>query len=124
MKLDNYITTEGGYTFYVRDTPGEQGTIVAVHGLTGNHKQFYHFQKSLAGKYRFISYDIRGRGKSDSASSETSIFTHAEDLVKLIETLNIKRPILMGYSMGAYICARSEEHTSELQSRGHLVCRL
>src|SRR5437870_8660028 len=22
------------------------------------------------------------------------------------------------------ICARSEEHTSELQSRGHLVCRL
>src|SRR5437660_9410515 len=22
------------------------------------------------------------------------------------------------------VCARSEEHTSELQSRGHLVCRL
>src|SRR5690625_2429514 len=25
---------------------------------------------------------------------------------------------------GAYIFFRSEEHTSELQSRGHLVCRL
>src|SRR5690625_6531139 len=25
---------------------------------------------------------------------------------------------------GAVIAARSEEHTSELQSRGHLVCRL
>src|SRR5439155_10490943 len=27
-------------------------------------------------------------------------------------------------SRGASVCARSEEHTSELQSRGHLVCRL
>src|SRR5690625_7023546 len=26
--------------------------------------------------------------------------------------------------MGAYLSSRSEEHTSELQSRGHLVCRL
>src|SRR5437660_2641444 len=26
--------------------------------------------------------------------------------------------------MAASHCARSEEHTSELQSRGHLVCRL
>src|SRR5207253_8669167 len=25
---------------------------------------------------------------------------------------------------GAYVRTRSEEHTSELQSRGHLVCRL
>src|SRR5437870_9660327 len=25
---------------------------------------------------------------------------------------------------GPFVCRRSEEHTSELQSRGHLVCRL
>src|SRR5690625_7029548 len=29
------------------------------------------------------------------------------------------------YKKGLYVCrGRSEEHTSELQSRGHLVCRL
>src|SRR6266508_2119542 len=28
------------------------------------------------------------------------------------------------YGLVAYVGARSEEHTSELQSRGHLVCRL
>src|SRR5690625_6621585 len=27
-------------------------------------------------------------------------------------------------TMDRYVLARSEEHTSELQSRGHLVCRL
>src|SRR5207253_4816495 len=29
-----------------------------------------------------------------------------------------------GITLGAAIGGRSEEHTSELQSRGHLVCRL
>src|SRR5690625_6676145 len=28
------------------------------------------------------------------------------------------------YLLPAVLCMRSEEHTSELQSRGHLVCRL
>src|SRR5437870_6544827 len=38
-------------------------------------------------------------------------------------------PIVLGYLVGlaqvaGAIAVRSEEHTSELQSRGHLVCRL
>src|SRR5439155_13800127 len=34
------------------------------------------------------------------------------------------RPVLLLGSGSAKSCSRSEEHTSELQSRGHLVCRL
>src|SRR5690625_6093230 len=34
---------------------------------------------------------------------------------------NMKR---LGKIFGSMITVRSEEHTSELQSRGHLVCRL
>src|SRR5690625_6941705 len=35
-------------------------------------------------------------------------------------------PTLTGFDcwLGANVVVRSEEHTSELQSRGHLVCRL
>src|SRR5690625_432575 len=97
--------TKSGFTFCINDTPGEKGTIIAVHGLTGNHKQFHHYQTAFTGTYRIVSYDLRGRGNSDPAAKGTSIYTHVEDLIELIETLNIKRPILMGYSMGAYICA-------------------
>src|SRR5437660_3704945 len=32
--------------------------------------------------------------------------------------------VLEGPQLGHLLLARSEEHTSELQSRGHLVCRL
>src|SRR5690625_6433728 len=32
--------------------------------------------------------------------------------------------LIIGLSMHTLLITRSEEHTSELQSRGHLVCRL
>lgn len=113
--MKKYIKTKNGRTFCVNETFGENGTIIAAHGLTGNHKQFYHFQKALEGKYRFISYDILGRGNSDEALEGTSIFTHAEDLIDLIETLEIEQPILMGYSMGAYICSIVASQLSQIK---------
>src|SRR5207253_7298013 len=45
-----------------------------------------------------------------------------------IEDDNVAGNVFCSVSVGKAICAklssRSEEHTSELQSRGHLVCRL
>ncbi|PIC63164.1 alpha/beta hydrolase [Sporosarcina sp. P13] len=90
----------------VCDTPGKKGTIIAIHGLTGNHKTFYHYRRLLDKDYRFISYDLRGRGNSSPADEQTSLFRHAEDLKAFIKKRGIDRPILMGYSMGAYICAQ------------------
>lgn len=103
--MDKMIKTKKGSSFQIYDTPGAQGTVIAVHGLTGNHRQLRYYQEALSPDSRFVSYDLRGRGNSGPAAEDTSIFTHAEDLLDLIESLGIKRPILMGYSMGAYICA-------------------
>src|SRR5439155_20464180 len=36
----------------------------------------------------------------------------------------VRRQVIRRHCVGAFEKARSEEHTSELQSRGHLVCRL
>src|SRR5690625_6436882 len=44
---------------------------------------------------------------------------------KSCDPLTEKRSASAGLMLGIFeISARSEEHTSELQSRGHLVCRL
>src|SRR5690625_5411448 len=37
---------------------------------------------------------------------------------------NFNGPVLSHFMFHCFILLRSEEHTSELQSRGHLVCRL
>lgn len=103
-------------SYTINETSGEQGTIIAVHGLTGNYKQLHQFQEAFKGEYRFITYDIRGRGNSDPTDADTSIFTHANDLIDLIKKLEIKRPILMGYSMGAYICALVASKLPEVEA--------
>ncbi|ARF17122.1 alpha/beta fold hydrolase [Sporosarcina ureae] len=90
----------------VCDNPEKKETIIAIHGLTGNHKTFYHYRRLLEKDYRFISYDLRGRGNSSPADEQTSLFRHAEDLKAFIKKYEIEKPILMGYSMGAYICAQ------------------
>ncbi|VEF46663.1 alpha/beta hydrolase fold protein [Bacillus freudenreichii] len=104
--MGQYVTTDKGRTFYIHDTPGNRGTVIGVHGLTGNHKQLHYYQEVLASAgYRFISYDLPGRGNSGPATEDSSINAHAQDLLDLIDTLSIQRPILLGYSMGAYISA-------------------
>ncbi|MFD1707241.1 alpha/beta hydrolase [Siminovitchia sediminis] len=114
--MGQYVTTLKGTVLYIQDTPGEKGTIIGVHGLTGNHKQLHHYQEYFLGEYRFISYDLRGRGNSDPAPAHSSIYTHAEDLLDLIATLGIERPILLGYSMGAYICSIAASRLPEVKA--------
>lgn len=104
-RMKKYITTAKGHTFYIHETSGEKGTIIGSHGLTGNYKQLHYYQTALSDAYQFISYDLLGRGNSSAAPLETSIETHADALVDLIQSLRIQNPILLGYSMGAYISA-------------------
>jgi len=103
--MELYKKNINGNNIVVADYPGEKGTIIAIHGLTGNHKTMHHYAEKFKGEYRFISVDLRGRGNSDQMDENPSIFKHAEDIIGLIKELEIERPILMGHSMGAYISA-------------------
>lgn len=101
-----YQTIEvNGSALHFADYPGEKGTIIAVHGLTGNHMQMHYYAELLKGDYRFISVDLKGRGNSAPAPENTSIELHTQDILALLDALNIESPILMGYSMGAFIMA-------------------
>src|SRR5690625_6655061 len=68
---------------------------------------------------RYFSSDPKANGETDF-KGETSVFS-TEDRMEFLK--------YYGKSAAAYfqdenLDTRSEEHTSELQSRGHLVCRL
>ncbi|MGP9040314.1 alpha/beta fold hydrolase [Cytobacillus kochii] len=102
--MECYQKNINGRSIQIADYPGEKGTIIAVHGLTGNYMQMHYYAESLK-DYRIVSIDVRGRGQSADADEDTSIWKHALDVEALIKELNIDQPILMGYSMGAFICS-------------------
>ncbi|MBY6085893.1 alpha/beta fold hydrolase [Priestia flexa] len=95
----------GEERIHITDYPGKKGTIIAIHGLTGNHKQMHYYAEMLKERYRIIAVDLRGRGNSSETDEDTSLFKHAEDIIALIHKLDIANPILLGYSMGAFISA-------------------
>ena len=103
--MEFYTVNINGNEIQLADYPGEKGTIIAIHGLTGTHKNMHYYAEKFKGEYRFIAVDLRGRGNSGETDTEPSIFKHAEDILGLIKELKIDNPILMGYSMGAFIAA-------------------
>lgn len=103
--MELYKVKVNGNEIQVADFPGKKGPIIAIHGLTGTYKNMHYYAEKFSGEYRFIAVDLRGRGNSGSADADTSIFKHTEDILALIEELKIDNPILLGFSMGAFISA-------------------
>lgn len=56
--------------------------------------------------YRCIAHDRRGHGRSSQPSNGNDMNTYADDLAKLIETLDLKNIILVGHSTGGGEIAR------------------
>src|SRR5690625_5643347 len=77
-------------------------------------------EKAFQKVYRFLSK----RENREATIAEIVKATEVEEelIIKFIRTNRLQRS---RFPKLAYPCEnRSEEHTSELQSRGHLVCRL
>src|SRR5690625_5645395 len=75
--------------------------------------------------YYFVSQDLHGPWKNQGLFCPEGTLTHNSQcsFVFSLERDGKTVPIYMG-DRWSYPNQRSEEHTSELQSRGHLVCRL
>jgi pimeloyl-ACP methyl ester carboxylesterase len=104
---DVYYTSADGLDLYARAYgPGDAAlTIVCLHGLTRNHKDFGPMIAALDLPFRYVSVDIRGRGRSarDPDPANYMPAKYAEDIVRLLDTLKIDRACLIGTSMGGLI---------------------
>ncbi len=102
----NYTSADGLRLFAkAYGNPDATLTVLCMHGLTRNHKDFEPMIDALDGRYRFVAVDVRGRGQSDRASDhETYAPQHyAADMAALLEHLKISRFVMIGTSMGGLI---------------------
>jgi pimeloyl-ACP methyl ester carboxylesterase len=83
---------------------------VLLHGLTATRRYVVHGARSLErGGLRVVAYDARGHGGSSPAEAR-DLYGYeqlADDLERVLEQLEIDRPVLVGNSMGAHtaVCA-------------------
>jgi len=82
---------------------GNGRPVLAIHGLTANCRAWDLIASALAPRHRVMAMDLRGRGLSDHPASGYSVQYHCGDILSLLDDLNIKSPVLMGHSLGAFI---------------------
>ena len=102
-----FYDSSDGLKLFARDYahPDPRATLLCMHGLTRNSADFAHLCNDLAGDFRIISVDQRGRGLSeyDSNAANYSAETYVRDMFTLLDTLELERVIAIGTSMGGVI---------------------
>ncbi len=101
------IGPHGFHRLAYREWPGPSGapTLLCVHGLTRNARDFDVFASALAAHYRVVCPDMPGRGKSEwlSDGAEYDNPLYLADIAALIARLDVASVDWVGTSMGGII---------------------
>jgi pimeloyl-ACP methyl ester carboxylesterase len=87
--------------FWVEER-GAGRPVVLVHPWTLCHRTWENQVAALAGSLRTIAYDLRGHGRS-LPEGPHDLETHAADLARLLDALELRAVTLVGWSMGGQI---------------------
>lgn len=101
---DRHWTSPDGLELYFRDYAGREDRppVLCMHGLTRNSRDFADLAAHLAGDWRVIVPEMRGRGQSDYAKEAASYnpLTYVEDIEALLDAEGIGRFVAIGTSLG------------------------
>ena len=104
---DGYWWSNDGLRLHYREYAGDTSRppIVCIPGLTRNARDFEGVAGRLAGDWRLICVDLRGRGESAQAKDAMTYgpLTYLQDIEALIRELALDRFILFGTSLGGLI---------------------
>lgn len=81
----------------------EAQPLVLIHGVSMSRRYFHRQLEPLSERYRVIAVDLRGHGDSSNAPAGHTIPHYARDLERFLAALELERPVLLGWSMGAFV---------------------
>lgn len=104
---DRYWTSSDGLKLHYRDYsgPSDRPPLLCLHGLTRNSRDFEDLADRLAGEWRLIVPDFRGRGLSerDPVPARYLPPTYAADILQLLDELEIDKAVFVGTSLGGLV---------------------
>ena len=106
---DLFYRSYDGLTLYARDYHSTDSTgvatIVCIPGLTRNSADFDELCDALAGSFRVLAVDLRGRGRSeyDVNPSNYNPVVYAQDIQSLLQSEEIATARFIGTSLGGIV---------------------
>lgn len=104
LPLDGLIALRE-ITLHLLDWPGDEPTILAIHGSTMSGYALTSLAERLAPHVRVVAVDLRGHGFSDKPPGGYDVARHVADMREIVELLRLRNPIIMGFSLGGAIAA-------------------
>ncbi|MDY6794145.1 MAG: alpha/beta hydrolase [Actinomycetota bacterium] len=97
------IRSLDGTALYVDYLGEKDPTVFLIHGYSENGQVFRYQKPYLAGKYRVVSLDLRGHGRSEVPESGNYHTERlAEDLKAVVDAFEPEKFVLVGHSMGGF----------------------
>lgn len=100
----SHTVNSSGVRLHVLEYEGSGPPVVVIPGITSPAITWDFAVRPLADAAACFVLDLRGRGLSDHPD-DYSVAACAEDVLAVVGTLGIERPVLLGHSLGARIAA-------------------
>jgi pimeloyl-ACP methyl ester carboxylesterase len=98
---------------------GSGGTLVLLHGFTEMQDIWNDFASELSAKYRVITMDLPGHGKSDCIGEVHSMELMASCVKHVLDHTGVNDCVMIGHSMGGYVTlAFAEKYPERIKGFG------
>lgn len=113
----SFYESDDGLQLHYRDYSADSDAIpiICIPGLTRNSRDFEELAPHLAHRHRILTLDLRGRGLSayDPEWRNYHPVTYANDVWRLLDTLDIDKVIIIGTSLGGLIAMLMASQSSQ-----------
>jgi pimeloyl-ACP methyl ester carboxylesterase len=93
---------EGGQlAYYIRE--GEGPNLVLIPGSWGDYRTFNHLVEHLDPDLNLIIVELRGHNGSQPPSTDCSMELFAEDVLRIVDAIGMKRYYVGGHSIGGML---------------------
>lgn len=93
---------DGSTVNYKQAGSGDR-TVILIHGWSFDHRMWDKVSSQFPAGYKVIAYDLRGFGGSSKPASGYDYAGFVKDLAGLMDSLNIRKAVISGHSLGAMI---------------------
>ena len=102
MYVSRFVSV-GGVDFHHLEWSGGDPVVVFLPGFINNAYSGVLLGRLFSPERRVLSFDLRGRGKSDKPFGEYGFFQHVVDVQARLEVLGVGKVVLVGHSYGAML---------------------